>query len=228
MLKKILLVDDDADIKEMLKYNLEKENYEVITASNGQEGILKASEDKPDLILMDIMMPIIDGIEAGRRIKANPKLNHIHIIYLTARAEEFSEIAAFDAGADDYLTKPIKPRALMSRINAFFRKENSKLIDEDLIESNGLIINKKNYSVTLSNGSNIVLPKKEFELLFLLASHPDKVLTREELLQKIWGADVYVVERTVDVHIRKVREKVGDDCIKTLKGVGYMYPSKID
>ncbi len=226
MERKILLVDDDEDIQEMLAYNLVKEGYKVFKALNGKEGVRMAEESNPDLILMDIMMPIMDGIEAGRLIKSNPKLHNTHIIYLTARAEEFSEIAAFEAGADDYLTKPIKPRALMSRIGAFFRKESVKTSDEDVIRKNGLVINKKNYTVSTPEGNSIVLPKKEFELLYVLAQNPDKVLSRDELLHKIWGTDVFVVERTVDVHIRKVREKVGENYIKTLKGVGYMFPSE--
>jgi two-component system, OmpR family, alkaline phosphatase synthesis response regulator PhoP len=223
-MKRILLVDDDEDIVELLTYNLEKEGYEVAAANNGQDGIEKAENFSPELILMDIMMPILDGIEAGRRIKNDEKLRHIHIIYLTARAEEFSEIAAFDAGADDFLTKPIKPRALMSRINAFFRREELKAETDDIMKIGGLIINRENYSVTKPDGDIVILPKKEFELLYYLARKPNKVQSREKLLRKIWGKDVYVVERTVDVHIRKVREKIGDDFIKTLKGVGYMFP----
>ncbi|MCR9065958.1 MAG: response regulator transcription factor [Cytophagales bacterium] len=226
MAGKILLVDDEEDIVELLKYNLTKEGYKVDSAPNGLEGIEKAKEFKPDLILMDIMMPVMDGIEAGRSIKNNEKLKQIHVIYLTARAEEFSEIAAFDAGADDYITKPIKPRALMSRINAFFRKENLKNVDEAVLEIGGLSINRDNYSVIKPDGEEVVLPKKEFELLYHLAKKPNKVQSRTELLQKIWGADVYVVERTVDVHIRKVREKLGEDVIKTLKGLGYMFNDK--
>ena len=226
MAGKILLVDDEEDIVELLKYNLSKEGYKVDSAPNGLEGIEKAKEFKPDLILMDIMMPVMDGIEAGRAIKNNEKLKQIHVIYLTARAEEFSEIAAFDAGADDYITKPIKPRALMSRINAFFRKENLKNVDEAVLEIGGLSINRDNYSVVKPDGEEVVLPKKEFELLYHLAKRPNKVQSRSELLQKIWGADVYVVERTVDVHIRKVREKLGEDVIKTLKGLGYMFNDK--
>ncbi|SOE22254.1 two-component system, OmpR family, alkaline phosphatase synthesis response regulator PhoP [Spirosomataceae bacterium TFI 002] len=223
-MKRILLVDDDEDIVELLTYNLEKEGYKVVSANNGQEAIEKAEDFSPELILMDIMMPVLDGIEAGRRIKSNDKLKSIHIIYLTARAEEFSEIAAFDAGADDFLTKPIKPRALMSRINAFFRREELKAATDEIMNIGGLTINRENYSVTKPDGSVIVLPKKEFEILFYLALKPNKVQSREKLLRKIWGKDVYVVERTVDVHIRKVREKIGDEYIKTLKGVGYMFP----
>jgi two-component system, OmpR family, alkaline phosphatase synthesis response regulator PhoP len=223
MAKKVLVIDDDADILELLIYNLEKEGYEVKSAANGLEGIEAAKQFMPDLILMDIMMPIMDGIEAGKIIKKTEKLKHIHLLYLTARAEEYSEVAAFEVGADDYLTKPIKPRALLSRINAFFRKETQKSSDEGVLHIAGLTINKETYSVTKEDGSVVVLPKKEFEILHYLATVPNKVQSRESLLQKIWGSDVFVVERTIDVHIRKVREKIGDQYIGTLKGVGYMF-----
>jgi two-component system, OmpR family, alkaline phosphatase synthesis response regulator PhoP len=223
MAGKILLVDDDEDIIELLTYNLKKEGYKVKSASNGQKGIEKAIDFKPDVILMDIMMPIMDGIEAGRKIKEDPKLKDIHIIYLTARAEEFSEIAAFEAGADDFISKPIKPRPLISRINAHFRKGFDKNAEDEILEIGGLVINRLNYTVKKINGEEIVLPKKEFQLLFQLAKKPDKVQSRTVLLDKIWGEDVYVVERTVDVHIRKIREKLGDNVIKTLKGLGYMF-----
>jgi two-component system alkaline phosphatase synthesis response regulator PhoP len=223
MAKKVLVIDDDADILELLIYNLEKEGYEVKSAANGLEGIETAKQFMPDLILMDIMMPIMDGIEAGKVIKNTEKLKHIHLLYLTARAEEYSEVAAFEVGADDYLTKPIKPRALLSRINAFFRKETQKSTDEGVLSIAGLIINKETYSVTKEDGSVVVLPKKEFEILHYLATVPNKVQSRESLLQKIWGSDVFVVDRTIDVHIRKVREKIGDQYIGTLKGVGYMF-----
>jgi two-component system alkaline phosphatase synthesis response regulator PhoP len=225
MAKKVLVIDDDADILELLIYNLEKEGYEVKSAANGLEGIETAKQFMPDLILMDIMMPIMDGIEAGKVIKNTEKLKHIHLLYLTARAEEYSEVAAFEVGADDYLTKPIKPRALLSRINAFFRKETQKSNEDGVLSIAGLIINKETYSVTKEDGSVVVLPKKEFEILHYLATLPNKVQSRESLLQKIWGSDVFVVERTIDVHIRKVREKIGDQYIGTLKGVGYMFKS---
>lgn len=223
MPKKVVVIDDDLDILELLTYNLEKEGYEVKSATNGLEGIELAKVFMPDLILMDIMMPIMDGIEAGKIIKNTDKLKNIHLLYLTARAEEYSEVAAFEVGADDYITKPIKPRALLSRINTFFRKENNKKSEDGTLEISGLNINKETYSVTKEDGSVIVLPKKEFEILHYLASVPNKVQSRENLLQKIWGVDVFVVERTIDVHIRKVREKIGEDYIVTLKGVGYMF-----
>ena len=227
MANKILVIDDDEDILELLIYNLKKENYEVESASNGLEGVEKAKTFLPDLILMDIMMPILDGIEAGKIIKTTEKLKHIHVVYLTARSEEYSEIAAFEIGADDYLTKPIKPRALLSRINAYFRKEVQKNISDDILEIAGLVINKENYSVLKEDGTSVILPKKEFEILFYLASNPNKVQSRDSLLQKIWGHDIFVVERTIDVHIRKVREKIGEKYIGTLKGVGYMFKTDV-
>lgn len=221
---KILVIDDDEDILELLTYNLEKENYEVRSANNGLQGIEVARQFQPDIILIDIMMPVMDGIQAGKAIKN--ELKNTHLIYLTARAEEYSEVAAFDAGADDYITKPIKPRALLSRIQAWFRKETEKNTDSQILEIAGLTINKENYSVTREDGSVKILPKKEFEILYYLASHPNKVQSRESLLQKIWGADIFVVERTIDVHIRKVREKIGEKYIGTLKGVGYMFTTE--
>ncbi len=220
---RILVVDDEADIVELLTYNLEKEGYQVATAPDGRKAIEVAKEFLPDLILLDIMMPQLDGIEAGRILRTLPELKNSFILYLTARSEEYSEIAAFEVGADDYINKPIKPRALMSRISAFFRREAQKSEPENQFEIGGLNINRKNYTVIKSDGVSVVLPKKEFELLYFLAQYPNKVFNRDELLQKIWGADIYVVERTIDVHIRKVREKIGENYIKTLKGVGYMF-----
>jgi two-component system, OmpR family, alkaline phosphatase synthesis response regulator PhoP len=220
---KILVVDDDPDILELLIYNLEKEGYEVQAASNGKEALEIAREFIPDLVVLDIMMPHIDGIETARMLRAIPEFKNTYILFLTARSEEYSEVAAFEIGADDYINKPIKPRALMSRINALFRREAQKADPGAVLEIAGLSINRQNYTVTKADKSSVVLPKKEFELLFFLAQHPNKVFSREELLQKIWGADIYVLERTVDVHIRKVREKVGETFIKTLKGVGYMF-----
>ena len=223
---KVLVVDDDSDIVELLEYNLIKEGYSVLTASNGKKAIEIAKTFLPDLILLDIMMPQLDGIETGRILRQNPDIKNTYILFLTARSEEYSEVAAFEVGADDYITKPIKPRALMSRINALFRREAQKADSGDQIEILDLIINRKNYTVTQGSDKSIVLPKKEFELLFFLAQTPNKVFNRDELLQKIWGADIYVLERTVDVHIRKLREKLGDRYIKTLKGVGYMFSNE--
>lgn len=222
-LHRILVVDDEPDITELLSYNLRKENYDVQTANNGREAIEIAKEFIPELIILDIMMPELDGIETGRQIREIEGLKKTYLLYLTARSEEYSEVAAFDVGADDYLTKPIKPRALISRINAFFRREAERSEPETTIEIAGLIINRENYTVTVENSNPVVLPKKEFELLYYLAQRSNKVCSRDELLQKIWGTDVFVVERTVDVHVRKVRERIGNDYIKTLKGVGYMF-----
>lgn len=220
---KILVVDDDSDILELLQYNLEKEGYEVKIANSGQKAVDIAPLFQPNLILLDIMMPGMDGVETCRLIRENPEFVDTHIIFLTARSEEYSEVAAFDAGADDYITKPIKPRALLSRINAILRRETKKTTKEvKKIEIGTLSIDKQSYTVFISE-KPIVLPKKEFELLHFLALHPNKVFNRDELLQNIWGTDVYVLARTVDVHIRKVREKVGEDLIKTIKGVGYKF-----
>jgi two-component system, OmpR family, alkaline phosphatase synthesis response regulator PhoP len=223
---KVLVVDDDSDIVELLEYNLTKEGYSVLTASNGKKAIDIAKAFVPDLILLDIMMPQLDGIETGRILRQNPDIKNTYILFLTARSEEYSEVAAFEVGADDYITKPIKPRALMSRINALFRREAQKAESGDTIDILDLSINRKNYTVTQGGEKSTVLPKKEFELLFFLAQTPNKVFSRDELLQKIWGADIYVLERTVDVHIRKLREKLGDNYIKTLKGVGYMFSNE--
>lgn len=221
-LHRILVVDDDPDIVELLQYNLEKEGYEVRTAPDGRKAVETARTFSPELVLLDIMMPHMDGIEAGRQLREMPELRQTYILYLTARSEEYSEVAAFEVGADDYITKPIKPRALMSRINALFRREAQKADTGDQVQVADLVISRKNYTVTQGDKS-VVLPKKEFELLFFLAQSPNKVFNREELLQKIWGADIYVLERTVDVHIRKLREKIGETYIRTLKGVGYMF-----
>lgn len=225
---RVLVVDDDADIVELLEYNLTKEGYSVQTASTGKKAIEVAMTFIPDLILLDIMMPQLDGIETARYLRQNVDLKNTYILFLTARSEEYSEVAAFEIGADDYITKPIKPRALMSRINALFRREAQKAESGDQVEVLDLIINRKNYTVTQGGEKALVLPKKEFELLFFLAQTPNKVFNRDELLQKIWGADIYVLERTVDVHIRKLREKLGDRYIKTLKGVGYMFTNEND
>lgn len=218
---KILLVDDDPDILELLEYNLAKENYQLAKAYDGKEALEIAQVFKPALIIMDVMMPIMDGIETARKIKMMPELKNTLILFLTARGEEFTEVAAFDAGAHDYIIKPIKPRALVSRINALLKRETTEET-QDIIEIGGLVINRTQYAATFE-GRALILPKKEFELLSYLAKNPNKVFNRDELLEKVWGADVYVVERTVDVHIRKLREKIPEHYIKTLKGVGYLF-----
>ena len=219
---KILAVDDDPDIVELLQYNLRKEGYEVAVAENGKKAIEVAQQFKPNLILLDVMMPVMDGITACRQLRELPELKDTFIVFLTARAEEFSEVAAFEAGADDFITKPIKPRALMSRVAAFVRRGQQQQEQQDTIEAGDLRIDRTSFAV-YKDGQKITLPKKEFELLAFLATTPNKVFTREELLDNIWGNDVYVIARTVDVHIRKVREKVGEDKIKTIKGVGYKF-----
>jgi two-component system alkaline phosphatase synthesis response regulator PhoP len=220
---KILVVDDDADIAELLQYNLTKEGYEVIHAENGKEAISQATEFRPDIILMDVMMPVMDGIAACRHLRELPLFQETFIIFLTARGEEFSEVAAFEAGADDFITKPIKPRALLSRLAAFVRRDSHHpLHQNEIIQVGNLKIDRTSFSV-FKNDEKITLPKKEFELLAFLANTPDKVFNREELLNNVWGTDVFVIARTVDVHIRKVREKIGEEHIKTIKGVGYKF-----
>ncbi len=219
---KVLVVDDEPDIIEILKYNLEKEGYQVETAEDGVKGVKTATKFQPDVILLDIMMPKQDGVETCLQLRAIPELKNTFIIFLTARMEEYSEVAAFDVGADDYITKPIKPRALMSRIAALFRREAKKEQEQTKIQIKDLTIDRGSYTVDKA-GKQISLPKKEFELLYFLAKNPNTVFSRDELLQNIWGADVFVLARTVDVHIRKVREKIGDDYIKTVKGVGYKF-----
>ncbi|MCF1750709.1 response regulator transcription factor [Mariniradius sediminis] len=219
---KVLVVDDEPDIVDLLTYNLKKEGYEVESAEDGVKAVKIASKFQPDVILLDIMMPIQDGVETCRQLREIPELKGTFIIFLTARAEEYSEIAAFDVGADDYITKPIKPRALMSRIAALFRRESKKEQELTQIKIKDLIIDRTSYTIDKS-GKTITLPKKEFELLYFLAKNPNMVFSRDDLLQNIWGADVFVLARTVDVHIRKVREKIGEDYITTVKGVGYKF-----
>ena len=220
--KTILIVDDNEDILELLFYNLKSDGYRVEIAKDGVEAIEVAKKSLPELIIMDIMMPKMDGVEACRHIRQLPELANTHIIFLTARVEEYSEIAAFDSGADDYLMKPIKPRALMSRVNAFFKKSERSLESASILEFGNLKIDRISYTVTKSEQA-IELPKKEFELLYFLAQKPGQVFNRDVLLKNVWGSDVYVLARTVDVHIRKVREKIGDNYIKTIMGVGYKF-----
>ena len=222
---KILLVDDDPDILELLAYNFNKEGFITRTAENGLVGIRTAEEFLPDIILMDIMMPIMDGIEAGRIIKQNKALKNVFLIFLTARNEEYSEVAAFEMGADDYITKPVKPRALMSRIKAILQRNTVEEIDESDIILEDFTINRQKYSITIKD-QTWALPKKEFDLLMFFVNHQNRVYTREEILLSVWGKGVHVTERTVDVHIRKIREKIGEDYIQTIKGVGYLFAKK--
>ena len=219
--KKILLVDDEQDILEILSYNLEKEGYKVFTANNGNEGIAKAKEIIPDLILLDVMMPEKDGIETCQEMRQIKELQKTLIVFLSARAEEFSQLAGYDAGANDYIVKIIKPKVLISKVNALLQLSTQVSESQSkVLELGDLIIDKDNFKVTKA-GENHLLPKKEFDLLYLLASNSQKVFKREEILDKVWGNDVIVGERTIDVHIRRLREKLGDDSIQTLKGIGY-------
>jgi two-component system alkaline phosphatase synthesis response regulator PhoP len=220
--KKVLVVDDEADILELLKYNLKKEGYQVKAVNNGADAVEIARTFLPDLVLLDIMMPNQDGVETCRQLREIPDLGNAFIVFLTARSEEYSEVAAFDIGADDYITKPIKPRALMSRIAAIFRRGELKSNDGNIIMVGKLTIDRSSYTI-ITEDKKITLPKKEFQLLYFLAQNPNKVFSRDDLLQNIWGSDVYVLARTVDVHIRKVRKKIGEGFIRTVKGVGYKF-----
>ncbi|MFC0603148.1 response regulator transcription factor [Winogradskyella pulchriflava] len=219
---KILLVDDEPDILEIVGFNLSSEGYQVITGENGIEAVEKAKKHKPHLIILDVMMPEMDGIEACERIRQEPKLNDAIVTFLTARGEDYSQVAGFDAGADDYITKPIKPKVLVSKVKALLRRLKETESDTDAIKIGDLIINREEYKIT-KKGEEIILPRKEFELLSLLATKPGKVFKREEILDKVWGNEVVVGGRTIDVHIRKLREKIGDKSFKTVKGVGYKF-----
>jgi two-component system alkaline phosphatase synthesis response regulator PhoP len=219
---KILVVDDDPDIVEILRYNLSLEGYDVKTASNGKECLKKVKNFIPHIVLLDVMMPVMDGIEACNLLKNIPSLVNTRIIFLSARSEDFTQISAFDAGADDYISKPVKPKILMKKIASIvkrLKKQNDLKEELDLDE---IKINRKTYSVS-KDGKSIILPRKEFELFYLLASEPGKVFTRDEIMSKVWGLDVVVGDRTIDVHIRKLREKVGSLYFKTVKGVGYKF-----
>jgi two-component system, OmpR family, alkaline phosphatase synthesis response regulator PhoP len=220
---KILLVDDEPDILEFMDYNLKKEGYQTFTAKNGQEAISVAATEKPHLIILDIMMPVMDGIEACRIIRQNPEMKNTMIAFLTARNEDYSQIAGFDVGADDYISKPIKPRVLVSRIKALLRRVSGET-NGSMVKIGGLEIDREKYTVSY-NDEQMTFPRKEFELLSLLISKPGKVFTREEIMTRVWGDDIIVGDRTIDVHIRKIREKLGDDSIKTIKGVGYKFDS---
>jgi two-component system alkaline phosphatase synthesis response regulator PhoP len=222
---KILIVDDEADILELIEYNLKQEGYQVFTATNGQEAITVAKKVLPDLILLDVMMPKMDGIEACRLMRSLPEFKQTFMVFLTARNEEYSEIAGFNVGADDYITKPIKPRSLVSRINAILRRNGQQTEDDQSpkkLEIEDLVIDREAFLVYKA-GKKVVLAKKEFELLHLLASKPGKVFTRDQILKNIWEESVIVTNRTIDVHIRKLREKLGDTYVGTVKGVGYKF-----
>ncbi|MDZ4839124.1 MAG: response regulator transcription factor [Bacteroidota bacterium] len=218
---RILVVDDDPDILEFLSYNLKKDGYEVAEALNGKQAIIEAQKFKPDLIILDVMMPEMDGIQTCQELRKDPSMEDVLIIFLTARLEEYSEIAGFSAGADDYLTKPIKPGALLSRIKAKLKRKKDTE-ESPQLELDELYIDRTSYTVKYKN-EHIHFARKEFELLFMLASQPGKVFGREKILEQIWGNDVYVGDRTVDVHIRKIREKINPNSIKTVKGIGYKF-----
>ncbi|MEM8509182.1 MAG: response regulator transcription factor [Bacteroidota bacterium] len=220
---RILLVDDEPDILEIVSYNLSSEGYDVFTAKNGLEGVAKAKKKLPHLIILDVMMPEMDGIEACEVMRSTPGLENTIITFLTARGEDYSQVAGFDAGADDYITKPIKPKVLVSKVKALLRRlKEDKAEIEDIVKVGNIVINREEYKI-VNNGKEIVLPRKEFELLALLTSKPSKVFKREVILDKVWGNEVVVGGRTIDVHIRKLREKIGDHHFKTVKGVGYKF-----
>jgi len=219
---KILLVDDEPDILEIVGYNLSSQGYQISTAENGVEGVKKAKKIKPHLIILDVMMPEMDGIEACEQIRSTPELENTIITFLTARGEDYSQVAGFDAGADDYITKPIKPKVLVSKVKALLRRLKDGETNENITKVGNLVIDREEYKIILS-GNELVLPRKEFELLSLLSSKPGKVFKRDEILDKVWGNEVIVGGRTIDVHIRKLREKIGNKSIKTIKGVGYKF-----
>ncbi|TYP77180.1 response regulator transcription factor [Aquimarina intermedia] len=218
----ILLVDDEPDILEIVSYNLSAEGFTVVTADNGVKAIKLAKKRKPQLVILDVMMPEMDGIEACEQIRKIPELQNTIITFLTARSEDYSQLAGFDAGADDYITKPIRPKVLVSKVNALLRRFKNEDISESVVKIGNLVINRDEYKI-VKDKKEIVLPRKEFELLSLLASKPGKVFKREDILDKVWGNEVIVGGRTIDVHIRKLREKIGDESFKTIKGVGYKF-----
>lgn len=219
---KILLVDDEPDILEFLSYNLKKEGYQVFTALNGKDAVAIAKKEIPHLVILDVMMPDMDGIETCRELREAEDLKNVLIAFLTARNEDYSQIAGFEVGADDYINKPIKPRVLLSRIKAILRRSAAADASADKVDVGGLKIDREKY-IVVKDGREITLPRKEFELLALLASKPGKVFTREVILDKVWGGEVVVGDRTIDVHIRKLREKLGEEYIRTVKGIGYKF-----
>ena len=218
----ILLVDDELDILEIIGYNLSAEGYNVLTAQNGVEAIKKAKKHKPELIILDVMMPQMDGIEACEKLRMIPELSETVITFLTARGEDYSQVAGFEAGADDYITKPIKPKVLISKVKSLLRRFKTQDDSQQILKLGNITINREEYKI-LVDTQEMVLPRKEFELLSLLASKPGKVFKREDILDRVWGNDVVVGGRTIDVHIRKLREKIGEQKFKTIKGVGYKF-----
>jgi two-component system alkaline phosphatase synthesis response regulator PhoP len=220
-MKTILIIDDEDDIREILDYNLRKEGFNVLLASNGKDGIKMVEKHSPDLIVLDVMMPEMDGIEVCEQIRLLPNTENIRICFLTARSEDYSQIAGFDAGGDDYVSKPIKPKVITSRIKAIFRRDDSRS-QKKTDDTSSIIIDRERY-VVIKDGKDIQLPRKEFELLALLVSKPGKVFERDLILDTVWGTAIVVGNRTIDVHIRKLREKIGDDYIQTVKGIGYKF-----
>jgi len=217
---KILLVDDDTDILEIVGFNLEAEGFRIFKAHNGKEALVIAKKELPNLIILDVMMPEMDGIETCENLRKMPELQNTVITFLTARGEDYSQVAGFDVGADDYITKPIKPKLLVSKVKALLRRVKDEMEAADILRVGDIEINREEYKIVKA-GEEIILPRKEFELFYLLASKPGKVFKREEILDKVWGNEVIVGGRTIDVHIRKLREKIGDELFKTIKGVGY-------
>jgi two-component system, OmpR family, alkaline phosphatase synthesis response regulator PhoP len=222
MIQKVLLVDDEPDILELLRYNLEREGLKVLTANNGKDAVKVAKSDRPDLIVLDIMMPGMDGVEVCTTLRALPEFKHTLIAFLTARGEDYSQIAGFDAGADDYITKPVRPKVFVSKVKALLKRSTGERAEGQVLEANGIKVDLERVLV-YKGKEELQLPKKEFELLVLLMSKPGKVFKRDEIYSHIWGSDLFVGERTIDVHIRKLREKIGDELIKTVKGIGYKF-----
>lgn len=220
--QKVLLVDDEPDILELLRYNLEREGYAVQTALNGRDALKAAKSSRPDLIVLDIMMPGMDGVEVCMQLRQLPEFKNTVITFLTARGEDYSQIAGFDAGADDYITKPVRPKVFMSKVKALLKRSGGERIEDQVLESNGVKVDLEKVLVYVGD-SELQLPKKEFELLVLLIGKPGKVFKRDEIYDRIWGNELFVGDRTIDVHIRKLREKIGDERIKTIKGIGYKF-----
>ena len=219
---RILLVDDEPDILDFVGFNLQHEGYQVVTASNGKEGLRKAREFNPHIVLLDVMMPVMDGYETCRELKNIPQFSETIVVFFTARNEDHSQIKGLESGADDYITKPIKPAVLLSKVKSLLRRYKQEEDESHILNVGNVMIDKEKYIVVI-DGLELILPRKEFELLSLLASKPNKVFTRDEILGKVWNTDVIVGERTIDVHIRKIREKTGLENLKTIKGVGYKY-----
>lgn len=222
LVQKVLLVDDEPDILELLRYNLEREGYSVQTALNGKDALKAARSEHPDLIVLDIMMPGMDGVEVCTQLRQQPEFKNTVITFLTARGEDYSQIAGFDAGADDYITKPVRPKVFVSKVKALLKRSGGDRSEERVLESNGVRVDLEKVLVYVGD-QELQLPKKEFELLVLLISKPGKVFKRDEIYNQIWGNELFVGDRTIDVHIRKLREKIGDERIKTIKGIGYKF-----